>query len=406
MVLSAKLKLFRSLYVVAFASLLLYPHQLAGAAPPLQDTHPLYLPLVVGVTDSTPRWQWTPALDLELSPSPNNAPRAVIDRNGQLHLFWDTSRSPRFIYHTYFNGEAWTDPQPIAETLGISEIHEAPVVAPDNTIHIVWNNNLKIDTQTVNRLMYASFDGSDWSVEEEVYRPANSARGRPHFDSAGSARITLLESNIFTLMARQLSRTESGWMPSNVIKPENTLYLQAWPDIDGGIRLYGAKAFSSNQWFFSHWINGDFHVLDQPFTGTLYNRRTQADTTGNLYVFWTGQVPIPGGQVTGVYHQCINSNLVWNEEEVLTGQNAGTTPIATSDQASSVAIAWRESQDESYWFTTWEGCTQTSKEAIPLTSGVQLSAVSLSHTPVKVCAVARYLYGSTRYQVVCADKGP
>jgi hypothetical protein len=114
MITPTQLKPLRYLLLLAFTVSLLYSHQIAGADPPRQDPHPIYLPLVTGVTDLTPRWQWTPALDLQLSPTPNNTPRAVIDRKGQLHLFWDTSRSPRFIYHSYLNGEEWTEPQPIA----------------------------------------------------------------------------------------------------------------------------------------------------------------------------------------------------------------------------------------------------------------------------------------------------
>jgi hypothetical protein len=84
--------------------------------------------------------------------------------------------------------------------------------------------------------------------------------------------------------------------------------------IAAGVRLNGAKAYATNQWFFSHWLNGDFLVLDQPLPGTRYNRRTHAGKQGNLYVYWTGQVPIPGGQVTGVYHHCLNRDLIWGEE--------------------------------------------------------------------------------------------
>jgi hypothetical protein len=60
--------------------------------------------------------------------------------------------------------------------------------------------------------MYASFDGSAGNAEEEAYRPANSGRGK------------------------------------------------AWPDIAGDVRLYGAKAYATNQWSFSHWLNGDWYT--------------------------------------------------------------------------------------------------------------------------------------------------
>jgi len=62
------------------------------------EDHLLFLPLIANNYD--PNWQWQEPIPITLSPTPNHTPIMVIDHLGNLHIFWDTITSPRFVYHS------------------------------------------------------------------------------------------------------------------------------------------------------------------------------------------------------------------------------------------------------------------------------------------------------------------
>ena len=137
--------------------------------------HVLYLPLLQNGYD--PSWQWKPTEMVSVSPTPFDNPFLAIDHAGRVHVFWDTwpTSGAAFIYHTYQTANGWSPPAPVANTLGISKLLIPPVVTPDGRIHLVWYNELAFGGPY--RLMYASFDGSQGSPEEEM------ARFRPNYFS-------------------------------------------------------------------------------------------------------------------------------------------------------------------------------------------------------------------------------
>ncbi len=63
--------------------------------------------------------------------------------------------------------------------------------------------------------------------------------------------------------------------------------------------------------YHSYWLNGQFVVDGQSGTGRILGRETQLDIQNNLHVYWTGQVPVPGGTVNGIFYQCLDPNLNW-----------------------------------------------------------------------------------------------
>jgi len=83
-------------YMLIWAGLLAGALLLFGGNTPTQaqtaeyDSY-IYLPLTTKNYD--PTWQWTSVFTPTLSPSPYRNPLMAIDRQGQVHLFWDTTVS-------------------------------------------------------------------------------------------------------------------------------------------------------------------------------------------------------------------------------------------------------------------------------------------------------------------------
>jgi hypothetical protein len=80
----------RAAFILCFLALFLVLPA-AGEQDSPQDKssdHITYIPLAMQQHDSS--FTWLEASSVNLEPPPNNAPLAVIDRQGRLHLLWDT----------------------------------------------------------------------------------------------------------------------------------------------------------------------------------------------------------------------------------------------------------------------------------------------------------------------------
>lgn len=94
-----------------------------------------FLPL--GNAQEGTTWRWTASPEVELAPQPNGGPLSVVDHLGQSHPFWDTLRTPRFIYHTYLSPAGWSVPAPVAETLGSATLLYRLLVDEQGKLHLV-----------------------------------------------------------------------------------------------------------------------------------------------------------------------------------------------------------------------------------------------------------------------------
>ena len=362
-----------------------------------------YLPIVMREHDAA--WRWLPVETLTPAPNPNTGDSLLlaIDNQGQTHLLWDTLYSPRFIYHSYQAGGAWTPPAPISETLGTSYTLYAPLRDAAGRLHLVWRTYLGSGIDTPYRLMYAVFDGASWKASE-IHRTANSGiQGMPHSDDLGGLRITYLDSSISAKPAYQVARTSGGWSFPWPINPTQSVSL-VWPDMQGGVRFYDNDY--SGLLHYTHWKNGAFLINDLPATGKVSSRQSQLDGQNNLQLFWSGTVPVPGGNVTGMHHQCFSSALAMGAEQVLSGETAITgSPRAGSDGVSRVVIAWKQNGADLLWLTIWDGCRKVKQISAPL--GVftdwSLQAAAISHDPRKVCVLAKKLYSSDTFALLCAE---
>jgi hypothetical protein len=367
----------------------------------VEADHLLYLPLTMNNYD--PGWLWQDSISLTLTPTPGAKLVTAIDHQGRLHVMWETSTSPRFIYHTFRTADGWTPSAPVATTLGTSYILYSPLVGDNGDLHLVWRNYLGSGVDKPYRLMYARFDGFQWQPEEEAYRTSNSTlQAIPHHDQDSNIRITLVDSALFSTTTHQLLRLNNIWQPMGVIQPGHSSQW-VWPDKVGGIHFYGS---AGNQMYYSYWRDGQFQIHNHQGPGTIGSRQTQLDAQNNLHTFWQGSVPVPGGTVTGLSYQCLQSNLTWQTQEVLSGFNAVSGAMSkAADTVSRVTIAWKESSPPLFYLGIWDGCNKLSQKLIPITEPNQweLKAMALSRTPQKSCTLFRRSFNSTLYTAVCAD---
>lgn len=373
------------------------------------DDFCIYLPLVARDYDST--WIWGEVVSPSLTPAPAYVanPLMSVDRQGRAHIFWEATASgtPRFIYHTYLAATGWTTPTAVAQSLGTSSLLYPPVVAPDGAMHLLWLN--RETTQEPYRTLYAAFRNDAWGAEEEVYRaPINySLQGMVHLDESGQVHATMVQSFLFNDVYH-VTRGSVGWsQPVMLARPQYNRLV--WPDQQGGVRFYGNDYESPPNLYYSYWRNGQFITRDQrgPDRLTLSSsQRTQLDGQNNLHLFWSAPVALPGGQVTGLYHQCVNSALQVTGAVVLTGGH--TAYISDAARVAGfvrwTALAWREDSGARVQLALWNGCNRTDLKTVPFPgTGWTVRAVAVRDAPGKICVLGYLSTSPARYNIVCAD---
>ncbi len=363
--------------------------------------------------DFDPTWIWGEVYTPTLTPTPSISgnPLMAIDRQGRVHIWWGTttSNAPKFIYHTYLTASGWTSPTAVAESLGTSSVLFPPVVAPDGALHLLWLN--RETTSSPYRTLYAAFRNDVWGSEEEVFRSTytgSTLQGMVHLDAGGQVHATMVDGYIFTGGSYHTQRTAMGW--SVPVALEETKYSRwIWPDQQGGVRFYGNDLETPPNLYYSYWRTGQFVTLNQqgPDPVSLSSsRKTQLDGQNNLHLFWSELVPIPGGQVTGLYHQCINTALRVTQPALLTGTETAYSSdiVKATGFGRWTALAWRESSGVRVRLAIWDGCDRTDLKTVPLDHNVTWSAeaVAISDSPGKVCVLGLSSF-PRRYNVVCAD---
>lgn len=372
-----------------------------------------YLPLVA--RDYDPTWVWGSVLTPTLTPSPasNVNPLLAIDRQGQVHVLWGTTSYgvPAFIYHTYLTAAGWTSPTAVAQSLGTSSVLFPPVVAPDGAMHLLWLN--RETTGAPYRTLYAAFRNAQWGAEEEVYRSpytGSTLQGMVHLDAAGQVHTTMVDGYIFSGHVSHAKRGTLGWsQPVTLTDPTYSNWI--WPDQQGGVRFYGNDYETPPNLYYSYWSAGQFVTRDQKGPDRVSvstSRRTQLDGQNNLHLFWSEDVAIPGGQVSGLYHQCINTALRVTTPELLSGsENAyASDTVKAAGFARWTALAWREASGARIRLAVWDGCNRTNLKTVPFPTDAtwSLKAVAISDTPGKVCVLGySSSYYPDRYRVICAD---
>jgi hypothetical protein len=369
------------------------------------DEHIIFMPLAMQQYDSSLTWLEPSSVDLV--PWSMYSPLSIIDKQGRLHLFWDTLEGPSFIYHTMQTNNGWTEPAPVSNSLGLSSTLSEPFVDNNGIIHLLWKNWLGTGSVKPYRLLYSSFDGNRWSSEEEVVRADNDLNGVIHSREGGEIQISFYYGSFPTRYFYTI-RSGSGWGSIAEITPStNVIVIRFGYDIVlgdsmGGIHVY-AITYLSQEIRYSYWRNGSWLVRDRVLDVKTYEPRIQLDGLSNLHLFWTGTVPVPGGHVNGLYHQCVEDNRVLLPREVPSSNQAVYSVARASDQVSKTGLAWRESGSK-FRLGTWEGCTSLGVRNIPFPTelNLELTSLAMSADPGKVCAVGRVPYGNT-HVAMCGE---
>jgi hypothetical protein len=396
------------MFVVLF---LLVAGAIGAQSPDQNDNdHFVYLPLVAREYD--PTWAWREGITITLTPSPGGILMA-IDHQRRVHLLWDVSLSPKFIYHSYLSSSGWTSPTVVASSLGFSEVMHPPAVAINDIMHLLWRN--RETSNAPYRILYATFEGGQWTPEEVVFQSRYSPLiyrlqgiAKPGF--SGVVHAAIVDCGLFSCDAYYTSRRDA-WKPATQIDNFQFALLEgpygkAWPDSLGGIRLY----VNNNNYdlYYSYWQNGQFLVRNRPVGRVKIAGRETLSDGNNLHIFWLDKVPISGGEVTGLYHQCLDDNLTSYPVEVLSGYNPVQKVVGSTDYFGFAALAWEESEGSTARIRLgiWNGCSRLYLKTVP-TRGERTTpyAVAVNGSSGTVCVLAgySYLWYSPQLEIICAD---
>ncbi len=293
----------------------------------------------------------------------------------------------------------------VAASLGESELASPPIVDAAGTIHLLWHNELIPGGTT--RVLYAAFRNDAWTPEEEVYRsPYNYFRliGVPRTDSAGRL-YALITNTPYNGQVYYITRGASGWQtPIFVINTPSSASFIAEADWSGGVHIYEDQSATPPLMWYSHWRNGSFVVQNRPISGLINRHEAALDGLNNLHLFWIDYVPVPGGSVYGLYHQCLKDNRDLLPAEIASDQQAVSAPIIAADERSRVAAVWNEYDPKRVRLAVWTGCDRTDATTVAPLSGTNWSprAVTISATPERVCMLLLDNYYPARDTVVCS----
>lgn len=372
------------------------------AATPAPIASPAPLPqMQIQLRDAT-GWNWYAIPIPIIKPASQDGPQMIIDSKGRINLFWDTYAGSRnaFIYYSIFDAGQWTIPTPIAQTLGISQISRStPVATSDGAIHVLWYNQLKLGGPY--RLMYAKYDGTNWSSEVELYRSGDLNINGSLFSDTHSIVHAIIKAPNDLLY---LTNTVNGWQNQQSIVPKGFGNLVLWkyePDSAGDVRLYGIDLSTSGQLDYAYWQNGVVTAQKTNITLKPYDYDF-GDNLGNYYIYSTGDVPIPGGTTTGAYYQCIDNHLTLWPQQLLSGAATVITKPQISRSASRTVMSWL-TNDNQVQFLFPKGCGEADLFELPLPK-VQFQrqplSLAISDSPNKLCILNKVL---SDVEIYCAD---
>lgn len=389
---------------LAFAILI---HTDSNAQEP--DPLPIYLPHITQGYDYG--FILEDPIAVELQPWPFSDPYLVVDSSGRPHILWDTYSSyPQFIYHTNLNMDGWTTPQPIAQTLGVSKLMYPPVPGNEEDIHFVWHNTIR-NPGALYRIMYNSWNGLEWGEEVELLGDSQYSEifGQVRLNEQGIPNViyskaNLISSDLFIQHGNGTdfsARIQIDW-PTN---SNSSKIVQL--DNSGGVRFYW-----DDIWYeishFAYWKNGGYATPDQAIYGRFQSRKSVLDQENNLHLFRSGYVSTPGGNVTGLYHQCLRNDQYFYQEQVLTGQKGVSIFKYGLDDQSQFLIAWQGYSTPIVNIAFWDGCQNVNQKGFDLPdlpngkNWGTLASISRNKNAGKTCFLFRESSSVTKFWMICA----
>ncbi len=357
--------------------------------------------------DFEPTWRWyTPGTPTP-SPGPNQYALA-IDNRGRVHVFWDTVTygAPRYVYHSFAGinqPQSWSQPAPVARSLGESTLLSAPVPGPDGTLHLLWHNLAQPNYQQ--QLLYAAFRGGTWSQHEIVYQAGGDVAGMIRADSAGQVNVAVVVSfPLFSSDVYQVTHSaQNVWgTPESIPRDHPSDSAVAWPDAPSGVHLFEQTHGSPPLLYHSYWRDGSYVIRDSAIAVGVYDRGTALDSAANLHTYWSDLAAVPGRNIWALHHQCVEGSARLQAEEVPSGELAISDFVSATDANGRFALAWRD-ETGAVRLGLWQGCSRSVIRTVPLPagSGWQLRTLALSADPDTTCVLLTLPGWVTQHAVVC-----
>ena len=108
--------------------------------------------------------------------------------------------------------------------------------------------------------------------------------------------------------------------------------------------------------YYSYWKNGTLVINKHEIGGSVNYRSGLLDHQNNVLFYHTGSVPIPGGNVTGLYQQCLSANATWGPEWAISGQSkVGYYKYAVS-AGNNIVSGWQSAFGAPVVLDLWDNC--------------------------------------------------
>ncbi len=278
-------------------------------------------------------------------------------------------------------------------------------------MHLFWANQLT--STSAPRLLYSAYRNGVWTPEEVAFdyppygtnsNPQTWASAQVGNDGQVYAIAQYVHYNLYTYQAK---RTTAGW-PAKVVPDTGLMDAYQWilGDRDGAVRRFITRyEYGTYHGYYSYWRDGTYLIQDALMPFDTRNTSGQLDAGNNLHVYWRAEVPVPGGQVMGLYHQCFDPAMTpAGGPELLTGQDAtAASLLPAADEAGRWSLAWQMVATGEAKLGVWQGCQRQKILSVPpdpATPWPPFQAL-FSRTPNRWCGVWRT--GSGVYQVRCGE---
>lgn len=162
--------------------------------------------------------------------------------------------------------------------------------------------------------------------------------------------------------------------------------------------------------YYLYWYEGEFSGGIIRFQGKVGSHQLDLDIQNNLHAYRDASVPVPGGSVTGLYHQCLNTSLTWSTPVALSKYDSvGYGSRASWDGNERMAFGWKEFGSTQLTIVVLDGCQESHRNVVLLpelpdvSSWGNLASIAITDQPGKVCALIEIPYASTEFGLQCAD---
>lgn len=250
-------------------------------------------------------------------------PRAVVDGNGDVWVFWQSIRDGNYdVWHNRFgraNG-AWRGEEQLT-TDTAHEYHVSPIVDSNGDIWVFWQ----------------SARGGDYNIWYDFFQ-----LGSGGWD--GNTQLT--------------SDAASDFSPHAVVDAGGDIWV-FWRSTRGGnTDIYYRRRQSGT------WDSADTRRTFD--TGTDTNPYAVVDGEGDVWLFWEAY----RGGAADIWYQRFNSTLGWSSEAQITTSTAtDTLPMAIVDGKGDVWLFWNSSRAGNYdvWYNRFSHAAGWSGDR-PITS--------------------------------------